>query len=650
MKEWEKDSELVYWVTKEVILQQIRNERQYSSTFVNLKRTIFNNRQILYNNPTKDEDRINVNLCFQIMQKLLAVYYTDEAEVTYATDDVWNDEIAENMTNVYKHDLVLTEMDIKKYLIQFNRFRYGVWLRIMTGYDHIRLCNIFEIINPRCRVPDPDGSVVLNNFRRHWFEMTADLNILKSDDSFENLECLENASNRATDATNKIADQQHRWLNQVVEWSDSNKKPIYNHFTSIYDKEGKVNRKFMFTTDDAMTEIIRKVEIEPVLPEEIENPELCEFPVIINAAYPVDWDPFGVCVPDVMEDKQKYANIFSNLIAIKTSRMALGNDRLYDTRLIKNRADLEKPSKWGRYIGVDPGETNMPIQNAIWEVPQDSISPEVFAMPDRMRMDAQTDVWLSDQTMWVMPDRPVTKWEAQIAQMNTNISMMLPNTVNNRWEKKFARWVYRGYMEYFPVNKDKVIKINQWFGEQSIILSKKDFVSSLTPYITVLQKSDVDSLNEKNKANFMAIEPMLQQNPNIPRISKLFATRKLMKMNWLTKWEISTMVPQTPEEMDAMQQVELLNRDMPVEIWSLDEDHMTYLVIYQRAYNTDAKMMAIEMRKQAYIESGQAQKQMEQSQAMWQWWAANAAGAQLTSNAIAQWNANNSSGPAPINR
>lgn len=99
-----------------------------------------------------------------------------------------------------------------------------------------------------------------------------------------------------------------------------------------------------------------------------------------------------MCVPDVMEDKQKYANIFSNLIAIKTSRMALGNDRLYDTRLIKNRADLEKPSKGGRYIGVDPGETNMPIQNAIWEVPQDTISPEVFAMPDRMRMDAQTDV------------------------------------------------------------------------------------------------------------------------------------------------------------------------------------------------------------------------------------------------------------------
>lgn len=73
-----------------------------------------------------------------------------------------------------------------------------------------------------------------------------------------------------------------------MQGSDSNKKPIYNHFTSIYDKAGKVNRKFMFTTDDAMTDIIRKVEIEPVLPEEIENPELCEFPVIINAAYPVD--------------------------------------------------------------------------------------------------------------------------------------------------------------------------------------------------------------------------------------------------------------------------------------------------------------------------------------------------------------------------
>ena len=637
----------VYWVTKEEILQQIRSERSYSDTFVNLKRTIFNNRQILYNNPTKDEERINVNLCFQFMQMLLSIYYTDEAEVTYTTDEIWNDEIAENMTKVYKHDLTLTEMDQKKYLIQFNRFWYGIAIRIMTGYDPVRLCNIFEIVDPRCWVPDPDGSVVLNDFRRHGFEMTADFNVLKWDDSFENLECLEGAGSRSTDDTNKISDQQHRWLNQVVQGSDSSKKPIYHHMTSIYDKKDKVSRKFMFTTDDAMTDIIRIVEIEWVLPEEIENPELCQFPVVLNARSPVAGDPFGMCVPDVTEDKQKYANIYSNLIALKTSRMALGNDRLYDTRLIKNKADLEKPSKWWRYIGVDPWET-MPIQNAIWEVPQDTISPEVFQMPEKMRMDAQSDIGMSDQTMWIMPDRNVTARESQTAQMNTNVRMVLANEVNNRGEKKFAFWVYRGYMEHFPMNKDKVVKINSWFGDQSIILSKKDFISNLTPYITVSQKSDVDSLNEKNKANFMAIEPIIQQDPNIPVVSKLFARRKLLKMNWLTKGEISVMVPQTPEEMDAMQQVELLNRNMSIEIGSLDEDHMTYLVIYQRAYNTDAKMVAIEMRKQAYIESGQAQKQREQSQAMGQNWVANNASSQLMSNAISTGSSNNASNVASL--
>lgn len=259
-------------------------------------------------------------------------------------------------------------------------------------------------------------------------------------------------------------------------------------------------------------------------------------------------------------------------------------------------------------------------------------------------MDAQSDIGMSDQTMWIMPDRNVTARESQTAQMNTNVRMVLANEVNNRGEKKYAFFVYRWYMEYFPENKDKVIKINAWFGDQGIILRKKDFVSNLTPYINVSQKSDVDSLNEKNKANFMAIEPMLQQDPNIPTVSKLFAKRKLFKMNWLTKWEISIMVPQTPEEMDAMQQVELLNKDIPITIWSLDEDHMTYLIIYQRAYNTDAKMLAIEMRKQAYIESWQAAKQREQSQMMWQWgWVANAAGSQLMSNAISQWSANNAS-------
>ena len=62
--------------------------------------------------------------------------------------------------------------------------------------------------------------------------------------------------------------------------------------------------------------------------------------------------------------------------------------------------------------------------------------------------------------------------------------------------------------------------------------------------------------------------------------------------------------------MDARNMVKLLNEN-DIEagrVRDIDEDHMTYLVVLQSAMETEAKMIAIEMRKQAYIESGQAKK------------------------------------------
>jgi hypothetical protein len=67
----------------------------------------------------------------------------------------------------------------------------------------------------------------------------------------------------------------------------------------------------------------------------------------------------------------------------------------------------------------------------------------------------------------------------------------------------------------------------------------------------------------------------------------------------------------SPEELQAMSDVELINRnESPRMIKDLNEDHMTYIVVYQSALPTQAKWDAIEKRKQALI----AKRQMEQQQ------------------------------------
>jgi hypothetical protein len=47
----------------------------------------------------------------------------------------------------------------------------------------------------------------------------------------------------------------------------------------------------------------------------------------------------------------------------------------------------------------------------------------------------------------------------------------------------------------------------------------------------------------------------------------------------------------------------------------MDEDHYTYLTIYQSALNTPATRSAIQMRRQAYIMSGQQARDMQMTMA-----------------------------------
>jgi len=54
--------------------------------------------------------------------------------------------------------------------------------------------------------------------------------------------------------------------------------------------------------------------------------------------------------------------------------------------------------------------------------------------------------------------------------------------------------------------------------------------------------------------------------------------------------------------MQAKLDLELLNRDMEVaDIEDLEEDHMTYIVVYGKAMDTDARNTAIQARREAFI-------------------------------------------------
>ena len=129
----------------------------------------------------------------------------------------------------------------------------------------------------------------------------------------------------------------------------------------------------------------------------------------------------------------------------------------------------------------------------------------------------------------------------------------------------------------------------------------------------------------------------MEANPNSHKISLNYMRRKILKLQGMTRADIQVICPYEPDEMDARNIVKLLNEnDMKAAtIRDMNQDHMTYLVVFQSAMDTEAKQVAIEMRKQAYIQSGQWKKED-----VW-WWAANVATNQMVNAAISQNATNN---------
>lgn len=101
---------------------------------------------------------------------------------------------------------------------------------------------------------------------------------------------------------------------------------------------------------------------------------------------------------------------------------------------------------------------------------------------------------------------------------------------------------------------------------------------------------------------------------------------------------VNVLIPPTYEELDAQEKIILLDHDdmSGAQIDSLEEDHMTYLVMFERARDTKAKEYAIQKRKQALILSGQSQKSLQNPQAGAINGVANASASQMTNAAIQQ--------------
>ena len=584
---------------KSAILTQIQREYALGLNYVRPARIRYRDRIMKRNPQAKNWGKIiNINMVGNYIDTLIASFFTNGVKCKFIsrTGWVWEEE-AENLNAVAEFDEREWAVQQLKYQVEQDSLFFGVGILNKTGFDHNTLTNTWKAINPLSWIPDPlptqTGQFDGKNYRFHGFCMLTNIHDVK--DLYD-----KNAINRRfakqynmEDTLTREAYQNKAWTWPIVvdEIEDNFALDIYVHYTIV---DGK---KWKFVCSADMSEIFYQEKLKPVTKEEKLDETLIPRPVLLNYYDPVRWNPFGTSICDKVEDKQNAKSILANLSLMKAKREATGGDFLVNSRLIKNKEELQKKTFDQRLLFIDENEIGtQPIQNAMYELPQSQIKTDVWNMMSWLETEAKYDSKIDSLQQWLMPDKSMTKAEAQQLQANANMQLSVKNTIKQWFYRDyyFQRW--RGYLENLKDSEEKWVLLNADFAWSGKSLSKDQFITKQMPYIMVGATEDINAIKEKDKNTLMALYPIITNDPEIKPVNKAIFKRLYLRATGLKPNTVNSIFDYTPQEKKAMDYVDMVNLGVkPKSLFKrTDLDFYTVWLYMQKAEDGDLKEEILE--------------------------------------------------------
>ena len=584
---------------KSSILVQIQREYNLWLNYVRPVRIRYRDR-IMKRNPQapKSAKIININMIGNYIDTLIASYFSNWPKCKFISRTGWiGEEEAQNLNAVAEFDEREGAIQQLKYQVEQDSLFFGIWILNKTGFDHTTKCNTWRAINPLSRIPDPlptqTGQFDWKNYRFHGFCMLTNIHDVKNLYDKDAINRWFAKQYNMEDELTREAYSNKAWTWPIIvdEIEDNFALDIYTHYTIIDWK------KWKFVCSPDMSEIFYSEKLKPVTKEEKLDETLIPRPVLLDYYDPVRWNPFGTSICDKVEDKQNAKSILANLSLMKAKREATGWDFLVNSRLIKNKEELQKKTFDQRYLFIDENEIGtQPIQNAMYELPQSQIKTDVWNMMSWLENEAKYDSKIDSLQQGLMPDKSMTKAEAQQLQANANMQLSVKNTIKQWFYKDyyFQRW--RGYLENFKDWEEKWVLLNADFEWTGQTLTKDQFITKQMPYVLVWATEDINALNEKDKNTLMMLYPIITNDPEIKPVNKAIFKRLYLRATGLKPNTINSIFAYTPQERIAKSYVDMVNLGVkPTSLFKrTDLDFYTMWLYMQKAEDWDLKEELLE--------------------------------------------------------
>lgn len=595
-----------FWLDEWVVLNQIRNEYDQWLTSIQVKRK----------NRTKDwakfvpinkKDKININSIYTTIQTLLSVYYSDKQTVKWTSRKPSSQSKAEQLNKVSEFDYDEMNLDHIFYNWFFNCFMDGVWILVMDWWDSEKQCPIPKVVSALSWIPDPRGWFTIEDHRWAGFESQEVLYRLKGNPNYFNTDLINSEPNQEQEAIRAEYLRGRSINDQWYETVENKKYWIYNHYTVINWE------KYLVTTANSNTLIIRMKKLKAVTKEEKKNGYKISFPISLLYYSPIKGDPLWISVPDLMRDKQDAESKLLNLAVIKETRNTLGEDIYYDPNAISNKSVLEKPSIYPKAVPVKirPNEN---IWQKFFRLPKEQSTGQSFNVGSQLQFQNSLSTGIDANTLWVWGQSGQTATEAQIIQKNANLRFGLGTKVMKWAQEHFWKTYLRFYIINLSPRSEKFLYVSSGFNKVPLTIRRRDFIDNDKVDVTIKSVSEIEQEKQKQKWDFFAIYPQLLSDPKISAVSKNYIERKALSLSGISEDEIGIMKPKSPDQLNAELDVEGINNWIspnPPKPW---QDHLTYIYVYYGAEDSakEVKFDAIKARLDAFIKEGWNEKTLNE--------------------------------------
>ena len=578
-------------ITDEIV-QKVLWEYHHGYTANRSKNRHFENQRDLFwtNN---DKEKLKSNIFRSCLRTIQATCVVNRPDVRWEDEDCLRKQEARNFSNMYKYDYIKNNWDFLMYIWVEDISKYGKSVFLFNGWDDKKKIPTIERIDPRYVYPYNEGGLLVEDYPFFWFDRVLRM---------EELEKIEFANNEKKDRV------LHNYDDYIA--SIKTNDAFYRDICTFYDKDSwNCTLHYHYTYIDE--ELYLFLMLWDCILDVYDVPETNnKIPIAVAWFNYLADDRWGQSLMDIVEDSHRTEQLLLNLFKIKVVREATGGNVFIDEEIfMKNANSFKNQSIKNRRFPVKMRDLTQPIQNMVYELPQNQVSWDIYNLLDMTKNKAMSESFVTAQGQGLgLSDNsnPWTATESKIQKMNANMITSLQNSILAYGTEEFAE-LYRDFIVYYWKSGEKKIRvITKGLSGTYKKLTKKDISWNFNAVLFDPVQWDIEA--QEKKQALLEQYNMLVNDPQTPPFL-LNNIRKLIGYyNGLDENELDEINIFDAEEYQCRMDIELLNNNVDIYI-PPQCDVQKRLWYYNKAEETPAKFRALQALKYM-IQQGLGQQEM----------------------------------------